>query len=369
MIIENNNQQIIAIFSFTDDGSKLNKKLHEQLEDRGFLCESYAVERFADKYQLLPVPADLKQWIGDRWGKKNFLFIGATGIAVRYIAPWVVDKFTDSAVLSVDEDGQYVIPVLSGHLGGAVELAKQVASCIGAVPVISTATDRKSKFAVDVFAKTNELYFDDRQAAKSISAAILEGKRIGFFSECSVVGQLPEELESISSLDMWNKQEYGVAIVNKKHEQDKAMPNIMDTRPVHLFLYPKNLVLGIGCRRGTTRASLEEQIIELLNRQGLSIHQVQQFASIDVKKDEAGILELAEAYGIPFQTFSAEKLNQVEHVSSSSTFVKETVGVDNVCERAAKFACPDGELIQSKVSMAGVTAAIVRTHISIDVTK
>ena len=110
-----------------------------------------------DRLCLAPLPEKEKRsaWIGQYWGKEAFLFIGASGIAVRLIAPWVKDKFTDSPVLVMDERAEYVIPLLSGHVGGAVEIAREIAGSVGAKPVITTATDVEQVFAVDVFAADN----------------------------------------------------------------------------------------------------------------------------------------------------------------------------------------------------------------------
>ncbi len=111
-------------------------------------------------------------------GKERiYFFIGAAGIAVRWIAPFVKDKFTDSPVLVMDEKGKYVIPILSGHIGGAVELAEQIGMWIEAEVVHTTATDVQQKFAVDVFARKYHLLFKDRKKAKEISAAVLEGEK------------------------------------------------------------------------------------------------------------------------------------------------------------------------------------------------
>ncbi|MDU7709681.1 MAG: cobalamin biosynthesis protein CbiG, partial [Clostridium sp.] len=172
----------IVIFSFTEEGCRLNRKLNALLAKAGYKCGSYTTERFAAGFGMKTMDQDLKQWIGERWGRCSFLFIGAAGIAIRYIAPWVADKYRDSAVLSMDEKGGFVIPLLSGHVGGAVRLAMLIAEQTGAVPVVTTATDVQNKFAVDVFAKENHLHIGSRRLAKEISAAVLEGKKIGFYS-------------------------------------------------------------------------------------------------------------------------------------------------------------------------------------------
>ena len=122
----------------------------------------------------------IRDWVRDGWGKDAYLFIGAAGIAVRSIAPFVKDKLTDSPVLVMDEDGCFLIPLLSGHLGGGMELGGRIAKCSGARLVVTTATDRKGKFAVDLFARANRIKLTGRVLAKEISARILQGETVGF---------------------------------------------------------------------------------------------------------------------------------------------------------------------------------------------
>ena len=158
-----NEEKKIRVISFTKQGSRLNREIGKKLTEIGYRCSCYTVERFADKTEgelcLAPLPEKEKRsaWIGQYWGKEAFLFIGASGIAVRLIAPWVKDKFMDSPVLVMDERAEYVIPLLSGHVGGAVEIAREIAGSVGAKPVITTATDVEQVFAVDVFAADNRL--------------------------------------------------------------------------------------------------------------------------------------------------------------------------------------------------------------------
>ena len=168
----------VVIFSFTERGTKQNRYIYRKLKMQGYICEGYAPAKYVmgEEGGVKQLPKKKEDLIRERWGKWAFLFIGAAGIAVRYIAPYVKDKFTDSAVVVADEAGQYVIPLLSGHVGGAAELADQIANLLGAVSVHTTATDVRKKFAADVFAKKNALYITDREAAKRISAAVLDGE-------------------------------------------------------------------------------------------------------------------------------------------------------------------------------------------------
>ena len=172
----------MIIFSFTGEGTQLNRKLNQFCKRNEIPVESYSVERYAEN-EILPLPQKSQEFIRENWGKSGFIFIGAAGIAVRWIAPFVKDKFTDSPVLVMDEKGKYVIPILSGHIGGAVELAEQIGMWIEAEVVHTTATDVQQKFAVDVFARKYHLLFKDRKKAKEISAAVLEGEKIACLIE------------------------------------------------------------------------------------------------------------------------------------------------------------------------------------------
>lgn len=373
----------ILIISFTDEGSKQNAELGRQLSHRGYACESYAVKRFAEKYRLQPLEKPLQEWIGIQWGKADLLFIGAAGIAVRMIAPWVKDKFTDSAVLVMDERGRYVIPLLSGHMGGAVEAAEKIAICTGAEAVITTATDVQNKFAVDVFARKNRLNLTDKALAKQISATVLEGKPVGFYCAYPLAEetQIPKELIRCESIEELKSFDCAVAVMfDRMVTQDRATVSDRAETPDGvaasnetetpdnriLYLCPKNLVLGIGCRKGTAYKELKRELEQILKEAGASFDSVSAIASIDLKKDEPGIYALTQEYGIPFFTFSAEELKKVESVSSSSAFVESVTGVDNVCERAALWYCPQGKLVTAKTKGKKVTAAIVEEPVRID---
>ena len=347
----------IIIFSFTRTGTELSRQLRMRLSQENKRCCGYAPEKFAGE-GIEPVSGEIRQIIGKNWGKNAFIFIGAAGIAVRYIAPFVKDKFTDSAVLVLDEKGEYVIPLLSGHMGGAVRMADGIAGMIGAEAVHTTATDVQKKFAVDVFAGENHLYITDRRMAKEISAAVLEGERVAFFPEyqgCRIEGNIPEELILCRDYDSLKAFRHRIIITDNMQVADGRENNGT------LVLKPRNITAGIGCRRGIGRELLKKGLESILAERGLSMEQVERIASIDLKKDEPGILQLADEYGIPFITYPAEELKKIGNVTSSSSFVEQVTGVDNVCERAALMCCGEGKLIQGKSVRDSMTAALARS--------
>lgn len=345
----------INVLSFTKQGSQKNKELCRHFSEREIACTGYAIKRFSEEFQLTCMPEQLSAWIGTRWGEENFVFVGAIGIAVRMIAPWVKDKYSDSAVLVMDEKAEYCIPILSGHVGGGVSLTHLIAECMGAKPVITTATDVQKKFAVDVFAKKNTLQITDRKLAKEISAAVLDGKQIGFYSEFQCEGTVPGEVIVCESETELDKFEYGIVVSNKKGQ----------TRANRLYLLPASYAIGIGCRKNIPFQKLETGLQSILRQLQIQWNEIFMFASIDLKKEEEALKELSKIHHIPFLTYSAEELSSIETVSSSSEFVASITGVDNVCERAAKYCCPDGEVILNKVKLDQMTVAVVKRKIKI----
>lgn len=366
-------KQKIVILSFTKTGTLLAGKLCERIREYDYACDAYAPERYCAG-GVLPMPADRSALIGGQWGRAAFLFIGAAGIAVRYIKPWVRDKYTDSPVLVADEKGQYVIPVLSGHMGGAAALADHIAALTGGTAVHTTATDVQGKFAVDVFAKENHLEITDREAAKAISAAVLEGEKIALYIEepyreiifAKSGEMLPGEAIVITTPGEMQRYQYRVIIAEKMPDETAVIARAGKRSPAaRLWLRPLNIAAGIGCRKGISPELLEQGFLDVLKDSGISIRQVKTIASIDLKKDEPALVRLAEKYRIPFVTYTADELQTVENVSTGSEFVKKITGVDNVCERAAYLStrsgknCTDstGSLVRGKCIRKEMTVA------------
>lgn len=342
-VYERSRPMEVWIVSYTAHGRKTAERVSDALKGAGHACRRFAMPKLLNAGDE-PLLVSAAQWAGDGFQSADALiFVCASGIAVRAIAPWVRDKKTDPAVLVLDEKGTFVIPLLSGHLGGANALAKMLAAALGTTPVITTATDLNDLFAVDVFAKNNHLFITDMELAKAVSAALLAGEPVGFSSDLPVSGRLPKGLVT-------GEAQIGVCVSREnKTPYEKT-----------LRLVPQRFAIGVGCKRGKDAKALDAFLSRELMKAGVSPDEVLCLASIDLKKAEPALLAFAEANGLPFLTFSADELNAVTGVFSGSAFVKETTGTDCVSERAAVKAS-DGELVIKKIAEDGMTFALAKS--------
>ena len=333
----------VWIVSYTARGEGTAQRVSDALSRAGYACRRFALPKFV-KTGDEPLCVSAAEWARDGFARADALiFCCASGIAVRAIAPWVRDKKTDPAVLVIDETARFVIPLLSGHIGGANALAETLSEALGATPVVTTATDLNNLFAVDVFAARNRLTITDMELAKEISAALLAGEPVGFSCDLPVSGTLPKELTTEDAA-------LGVCISRERKEPFART----------LQLIPRRYALGVGCRRGKSAEELDSFIRRQLAACGISIDELMCIASIDLKKDEPGLLAFSEANRLPFITYPADTLNALPGTFSGSAFVKETTGVDCVSERAAVQAS-GGALIAAKIAEDGMTFALAES--------
>ncbi len=329
--------QKIRCISFTLNGYALAERIKEKLS------AEYDVEIFSKCREHTEC---IEESVGE-WTRRYFekgttlIYVGALGIAVRAIAPCVKDKLSDAAVVVVDEQGKYCIPALSGHMGGANELARRIAAVLGAEPVITTATDIRGAFAVDMFAKKNGLHILQRDGIAKCSARLLANEQVKIFSEKKIGGRMPNLL-----LETSDENTADVVISPYKKE-------------AILNLIPKCIRVGIGCKRGKSVDEIKDVFYEALGFAKISVEATASVSSIELKKDELGIIGLSQDLSVPFLTFSAQELSRVQGSFKPSDFVKEKVGVDNVCGRAAIASCKNGgKILVDKYAKNGVTIAI-----------
>lgn len=311
------------------------------------------------------VTGGLKNWCESTFYDSDALiFIGACGIAVRTIAPFLKSKAEDPAVLVADELGKNIISLLSGHLGGGNELTGYLAKELGANPVITTASDVNRRIAIDVWAKKNHLAITDLKLAKAAAAKIVAGESIPFYCEGNIRGQIPEELSLQTPEESVKYRMTDTGFLEKSQETAVAVSVHTGWGPNVLRLVPKTVILGIGCRRGKSCGEIRERTAEVLRKYRIAPESIYKIASIDLKAKEPGLCDFAGALSVPFETFSAEELREVSGEYESSGFVQQITGVDNVCERAAMAALSGEEqkkakFICRKTAADGVTIALV----------
>ncbi len=288
----------------------------------------------------------LRDWTAEQFTTKRALvFVGAAGIAVRAVAPHLVSKASDPAVVALDECGRFAVPLASGHLGGANGLAREIAEVCGATPAITTATDVSGVFAVDEWARAQGMTVDDAGKIKHVSSKLLAGEEIVVRSAFPIDGEPPEGVipTDAEDADVW--------VDVRAHDA--------------LTLIPRALTLGVGCKRGTARETLEARFAALCAESGVLPRAVAAAATIDLKRGEAGLEEFCASRGWRLSFYTAAELAAAEGEFTASEFVARTAGVDNVCERAAVRAS-GGALVEKKFAGEGVALALARSDIRLD---
>jgi len=313
-----------AYLAFTEKGLALVEQLAERYPGSVARCGKGGVS--------------LADWTAQQFAQSDALiFVGAVGIAVRAIAPHCKSKASDPAVVVLDECGHFAVPILSGHLGGANDLARALAAVCGAVPVITTATDANGVFAVDEWAKHQNCTVLEPERIKLVSGKLLAGQPAAFASDWPIAGQVP------------------AGVMASSGSPDFSLTLNPEGSALHLV--PRIGVLGVGCRRGTSAQALEEAFSAFCARHHLTPQCITTAASIDLKQNEEGLLTFCKKHGWPVEFFSAEQLRQAPGSFTPSAFVQSITGVDNVCERAAVLAS-GGTIFLPKQAGGGVTFSL-----------
>ena len=330
----------IAAIAFTEKGYEVAFRIKSNININEFYCDIFLPKKKSDFYNTYKIGNEYIKWVGEIFYQYDIIiFVCACGIAVRGIAPYVKDKFTDPAVIVIDETGSFLIPILSGHIGGANKYACILAEFTGGQAVITTSTDINNKFAVDIFAKKNNLMICNKECLKHISSYVLSGENIGFFCDGNVKGKIPEYI-------IENARAGFVISIYKKRLFDET-----------LNLVPKKISLGIGCRKNTPAEDIEFAVKKTFEDKGIFFEAIKNAGTIDIKQNEKGMLKFFNKFNIPVEFFSAFDLEKACGEFKSSKFVKDITGVDNVCERAAALLCPTGEKVIEKTTLGSVTVA------------
>jgi cobalt-precorrin 5A hydrolase len=281
----------------------------------------------------------------------GLICIMASGIVVRSIAPLCQDKRKDPCVVVLDEKGEFVISLLSGHLGGGNALAREVARITGGQVVITTASDVTGHTAIDLWAMENDLIVANPEKMTRIAARLVNTGAIAFFSDQAIDG-LPVDF----------------CPVGKVEDAGIVISHFLPDRYDNLWLIPKNLFVGFGCNRGTTSAEFQQALDDLCRTHRIDPRAIAGLASIDLKNDEEGLLEFAEKHHLPIRFLSKDELNTVTGITTSKAALKAT-GAKGVAEPAALLAASSesdvGRLYIRKMKWKNVTAAVAVKQIKL----
>jgi cobalt-precorrin 5A hydrolase len=328
-----------AIIAISSQGNQLATELCRLMpQAQRYTLSRWKLEGFR------PIEGRLQLFTRQLFGQYDALiFIMATGIVVRSIAPWVKDKTTDPAVVVLDDAGTNVISLLSGHLGGANQLARDIAAFLQAHPVITTATDVNELPAVDLLARQAGLTIASMQDAKTVTACLVNRQKVELQDDDHWLGQLelPEVKAPLAAR----------IIVSNRRNLQADVPFVQ--------LIPPNLVLGVGCKKGSDPGLLWQFIREQLNLFQIDERSIASVCSISLKANEPAIIEAAQRLKCTLHFFEAQELQQVDHLFEGSDFVKATTGVASVSSTAAFLrGNRNGRFLVTKARKAGMTLSL-----------
>lgn len=375
-----------AYFYLTDEGGKLAHKL--------------AAAHPGDIYNKENFKENLRAGF-DRYD--SLVCIMATGIVVRILAPLIVHKTSDPAVVVLDQKGKYAISLLSGHLGGANDLAREMAAISGGEAVITTATDVAGELSFDTFAKKYDMAIENIRQLKHISGALLSGKKVNVFTDKNAAELYPElakeqkrgmiailplseffktykislekmEEDTLSSLDNINHSDDSnhsndidtiesnipaVVIDERLFVSNSTVP-VLQATPV-LYLRPRTICAGIGCKRNMEQKPIEEALLQTLKKEGIHPLSLKCISTIPLKSDEPGIIGTAANLNVPLQIIPTEDIENLDISQlgiQTSEFVASQTGVLSVSTACSYLASGKGEILKDKAKYKGITVAL-----------
>lgn len=335
----------LAVAALTPTGIQLARKLRDcwQTELPIFVPQ----DKVSEGLEAFPAghfKAGLQQLFKEY---EALICIMATGIVVRSLAPVLQDKRQDPAVLVMDEKGQHVISLLSGHLGGGNQLARQVAEKLGSQPVITTATDVQQVTAIDLLAQEiNGWYADFKSTTKRINGLLADHQKVGLLQR-----------------DEWVKDQRGLTLLPNGEAVDSFAAVLVVSEGIEelpenaVQIVPRRYILGIGAKKNVPFSVIKESYLAFCQQEKIHYRGIKKIVSIDLKKNETGICQLAEWLAVPFETYTAEELSTVAEKYPQSQFVKQTTGVGSVSLAAADLAS-GGNVVSERFAANGVTFAL-----------
>ncbi|MFH1914161.1 MAG: cobalamin biosynthesis protein [Pseudomonadota bacterium] len=336
----------IAVYALTGQGYPLAARITR--ETGGVLFVTPRLARGTDiSFDSLP---DL---VGGHFHRfDGHVFVAAAGIALRCIAPHLRGKEVDPAVVCLDQDGRFAVSLLSGHLGGANDLALRCAAITGGQAVITTATDCAGLPSLDVLARERNMAIGNLGRVKAVNAALLRGEAVQLHDPGGYLrAEDPKYFSGVDDPARWRHGAPGVWVSWHRDCPDE----------VALRLYPRVLMLGVGCRRGVSGAEISAHIRESFRAANLSFLSIGGLGSVEAKADEPGLLDAAEGLGVVPEFFAADRLGAVT-VPNPSSGVLQRMGTASVAEAAAILLARGGPLVMEKTPTSKVTLAVARSE-------
>lgn len=340
--------QTHAIYALTASGAEIARSLKKKLDGAILFLPARLADIESGELAFEKIADCVKQ---NFFKFEGHIFFAATGIVVRAIAPLIKSKTNDPAIVVVDPEGSFAISLLSGHLGGANALARQVAHILGGQAVITTATDNAEKPGLDILADLAGMKIENISALPRISRAILEDEPVPVYDP---ENWLWPELENwphlFKQVDQITDEHAGRHLVWVGFEAAATDEN-------WLVLRPPCLTVGLGCNRGTSADEIDTLLEESFRSAQLSPASIRALATVDIKQDEDGLLDLAKNRGVEIIFFTPEELNKIKVPNPSQT-VKDIIGASSICEAAAILAAQNGRLILEKQKSQNATMAV-----------
>ena len=351
----------IAILSITNNGRELALKIKESMKN----VDVFFIKKDTDykNDEVIVVNQGLKEFISQIFDKYDYLvFIMATGIVVRTIAPLIISKFSDPAILVMDEKGNNIISLLSGHMGGANEMTLYMSDLLNSHPVITTATDVNKKSSLDMIAKKLNGHIDDfRDNVLKINSMLVNNEEVHLYID----GNYKINHQGFTLYDEktdLDKVRNLVIVTNKKDINKILNKNIENLNEKIIKVTPKDIVIGVGCKKNTDSDHMKNSLIKFLSEYNIDINSIKEIGSIEIKKDEKAIIDLAKFLDVKFKTFSVEEISKVDYLYEKSDWVKKNVGVYSVSDPVAHL-LSEGRVIINKQKYDGITFSIGRIEI------
>ncbi len=339
--------------------TKHGAAIAQQLSGDRFIKHKFKPEGESQD-DIIYFDSPIKGLTAEIWPQYDALiYIVSLGAVVRTIAPFLQDKYEDPAIIVVDDKAQFVISVLSGHVGGANQLTQKIADRLGATAIITTASDVGKTIPVDILGRALGWTTEGEQFITPVSAAVVNEENIAFVQECGELNWWQRKTPLPKNIAFTTLEKIEAA-----PDRFKALlcvtDRIISNPPIRqtVFYRPKSLVLGIGCDRGTSCERIEAFVVETLEKQGLSFQSVRNVATAEAKRDEPGLNRFCEKYGLELVCYASETLKGVKAPNPSAMVLKH-VGTPGVSEPAAMLSS-GGTLIVPKQKTKNMTLAVAR---------